>query len=74
MCGGTNPRKMIALMTPFFGPFLELEAEPGYFYVCPDCYERLVMPHMEEVRKMLRIHRGPEEPMEHAPDDEGAES
>lgn len=43
-------------MTRFFGPFLELEAESGYVYVCPDCYDRLVLPHLDEVRKVLHIH------------------
>jgi hypothetical protein len=70
MCGETNPRRMIALMTRFFGPVLELEAESGYVYVCPDCYDRLVLPHIEEVRKMLHIHLAPGERTPEAEEEE----
>lgn len=47
---------MIALLTRFFGPTLELPDRPGYVYLCPDCYDRLVVPHLDEVNKLLRAH------------------
>lgn len=39
---------MIALMTIFFGPFLEIGPEAGYFYLCPSCYETFVEPFLDE--------------------------
>ena len=53
MCGNTNPRKMIALMMNFFGEYLDLPRAPGYVYICPDCYDELIVPHLHEVRKLL---------------------
>jgi hypothetical protein len=39
---------MIGLMTIFFGPFLEIGPEAGYFYLCPSCFESLVEPYLDE--------------------------
>lgn len=47
-CGKTNPRRMIGLMTVFFGEYVELPPEPGYFYLCPKCYEADVEPHLDD--------------------------
>jgi hypothetical protein len=47
-CGKTNPRRMIGLMTVFFGEYVELPPEPGYFYLCPKCYEAEVEPHLDD--------------------------
>lgn len=55
-CGEVDSRKMIGLMTVFFGPLLELPQQPGYFYVCPRCYDELILPHLEEIRALLRKH------------------
>lgn len=62
---------MIALMTQFFGEILELPEEPGYVYVCPDCYERLVAPHSDALRELLRAHSHPRDDL---PGDEAKET
>lgn len=59
-CGKTNPRRMIGLMTVFFGEFVELSPEPGYFYLCPKCYGTEVEPHLdadahEAIRASLKL-------------------
>ncbi len=46
-CGTTEPR-MIGLMTVFFGEFVDLPPEPGYFYLCPACFVRDVEPYLDE--------------------------
>jgi len=56
-CGRTDPRKMIGLMNLWFGRFLELPLEGGYFYLCPACYAELVVPHLADVRQqVLEVH------------------
>lgn len=55
-CGNVDSRRMIGLMTVFFGPLLELPEQPGYFYVCPRCYDQLIVPHLDDVRALLRKH------------------
>ncbi|MEX0891692.1 MAG: hypothetical protein WEB88_05925, partial [Gemmatimonadota bacterium] len=56
-CGRTDPRKMIGLMNLWFGRFLELPLEGGYFYLCPACYKELVVPHLADVRQqVLEVH------------------
>jgi hypothetical protein len=48
---------MIGLMTLWFGRFLELPLEGGYFYLCPACYDAVVAPHLEDVRQqVLEVH------------------
>lgn len=48
---------MIGLMTLWFGPFVDLPVEPGYFYLCPPCDRKLVVPHLEKVRdKVAELH------------------
>ena len=37
-CGQTNPRRMFALMSLWFGPYAGVRPEPGYFYLCPNRY------------------------------------
>ncbi len=52
---------MIGLLTVWFGPLAGLAAEPGYFYLCPRCYGRVVAPHLEAVRERLGVaHPGVE--------------
>lgn len=46
-------------MTQFFGEILELPIEPGYVYICPDCYVELVAPHSDALRELLRAHSHP---------------
>ncbi len=45
---------MTALMKVFFGHLLELPADPGYFYLCPACYDELIEPVLPEVLERLR--------------------
>jgi hypothetical protein len=52
-CGQTNPRRMIALMTLWFGQYAGLRPESGYFYLCPACYQSCIAPHAADV--MLRL-------------------
>jgi hypothetical protein len=35
---------MIALMTLWFGPAAGFHPEPGYFYLCPACYQACIAP------------------------------
>lgn len=56
-CGKTDPQKMFGLMTHWFGPFVELRPDHGYFYLCPPCYEELVRPHLEAVQgRLAELH------------------
>lgn len=48
-CGRTDPRRMVALMTLWFGHRAGVPLDHGYFYLCPTCYETYVAPHLEEV-------------------------
>lgn len=52
-CGKSNPRKMYGLMTLWFGPFVDLPPDHGYFHLCPDCYRTHVHPHLEAVHGRL---------------------
>jgi hypothetical protein len=48
---------MIGLMTLFFGPCIELRVAPGYFHLCPSCYEEFVAPEMERIQqRVLELH------------------
>jgi hypothetical protein len=74
-CGRTNPRKMIGLMTLWFGPFVDMRPDHGYFYLCPDCYRERIKPHLDQVQNRLaELH-----PLAHhlglhpRPEDEAAE-
>lgn len=56
-CGTSNPRKMIGLMTLWFGPFVDLRPGHGYFYLCPACYRAHILPHLEHVQgKLKELH------------------
>ena len=44
---------MIALMTFWFGRYAEVPMESGYFYLCPRCHERMIDPHLREIRHRL---------------------
>jgi hypothetical protein len=48
-CGRSNPRRMVGLMTLWFGPFVELRPDSGYFYLCPRCYGEYIQPHVDQV-------------------------
>jgi hypothetical protein len=52
-CGKTDPRRMIGLMTLWFGPFIDLEPAHGYFHLCPACFDRFVAPHLDELQSSL---------------------
>lgn len=56
-CGKTDPRRMIGLMTLWFGPFVDLPLDPGYFHLCPDCYRDHIQRHLEQVRgRLAELH------------------
>lgn len=48
---------MIALMNHWFGPFVDIPPDHGYFYLCPRCYRERIKPHMDEVQnKLYELH------------------
>ncbi len=56
-CGSSNPQKMIGLMTLWFGPFIDLRPDHGYFHLCPACYRAHVLPHLDHVQgKLKELH------------------
>lgn len=58
-CGRTDPQRMIALMTPWFGGFIDLAPEPSYFHVCPGCWAEAIEPHAERaMEKLWEMHPG----------------
>jgi hypothetical protein len=52
-CGRTDPHRMFALMTLWFGRLADLPLHGGYFYLCPACYEQLIAPHLAPVVESL---------------------
>jgi hypothetical protein len=44
---------MVGLMTRWFGPFVEMRPDYGYFYLCPVCYEERIKPHLDEAHGHL---------------------
>jgi hypothetical protein len=48
---------MIGLMTLWFGPFVDLRPDYGYFHLCPTCYRIHVKPHMDRVQgRLAELH------------------
>jgi hypothetical protein len=48
---------MIGLMTLWFGPYVEVAPDHGYFYLCPPCYRDRVKPHLEKVQgRLAELH------------------
>lgn len=55
-------------MTLWFGSFVELEPDHGYFYLCPSCYRTYVAEHLEEVQdRLARLHPSTRALAGHAP-------
>jgi hypothetical protein len=72
-CGKTDPRRMIALMSLWFGEYAGFRAEVGYFYLCPSCYHSCIAPHAGEIVHRLTEahparHAAPPRPTEPPPD------
>jgi hypothetical protein len=42
-CGFRHPRRMVALMARWYAVPAGVPCEGGYFYLCPRCYDRLVL-------------------------------
>ncbi|MFO7894419.1 MAG: hypothetical protein R6U63_11855 [Longimicrobiales bacterium] len=75
-------------MSLWFGPLVELEADLGYFYLCPACHDELIVPELERIQnRILELHPAAqrhfdemadaamdEVPMEDAPMDDAPES
>jgi hypothetical protein len=56
-CGQTNPRRMIALMSLWFGHYAGFRPEAGYFYLCPACYQSCIVPHADEfLHRLAEAH------------------
>lgn len=59
---------MYGLMTHWFGPFVDLPPDQGYFHLCPGCYRSEVQPHLEALQgRLAELHplvAGPLEPAE----------
>lgn len=48
---------MHGLMSLWFGPLVELEADLGYFYLCPACHDELIVPELERIQnRILELH------------------
>lgn len=48
---------MIGLMTLWFGPFVDLRPDTGYFHLCPACYREHVKPHLDQVQgRLAELH------------------
>lgn len=48
---------MIGLMSRWFAAPAGLPLEGGYFYLCPNCFQELIEPHLEELLDLLREHQ-----------------
>ena len=56
-CGKRDPQRMYGLMSLWFGPLVELEADLGYFYLCPACHDEFVAPELERIHNhILELH------------------
>jgi hypothetical protein len=49
-CGHTDPFRMHALMTLWYGGLADMPPRHGYFYLCPACYEACIVPHLDEIQ------------------------
>ena len=48
---------MHGLMSLWFGPLVELEADLGYFYLCPACHDEVIVPELERIQnRILELH------------------
>jgi hypothetical protein len=45
LCNGTHRRRMYALMTHWYGQYVGLPEDHGYFYLCPRCHALFIRPH-----------------------------
>lgn len=56
-CGKKDPQRMHGLMSLWFGPLVDLEADLGYFYLCPACHDELIVPELERIQnRILELH------------------
>jgi hypothetical protein len=51
LCGRTHPRRMYGLMTHWYGRYIGLADDHGYFYLCPRCYAAKVRKVEEAARQ-----------------------
>ena len=48
---------MHGLMSLWFAPLIELEADLGYFYLCPACHDEVIVPELERIQnRILELH------------------
>ena len=48
---------MHGLMSLWFAPLIELEADLGYFYLCPSCHDEVIVPELERIQnRILELH------------------
>ncbi|MDX1674786.1 MAG: hypothetical protein R3314_08340 [Longimicrobiales bacterium] len=44
-------------MSLWFAPLIELEADLGYFYLCPSCHDEVIVPELERIQnRILELH------------------
>ena len=56
-CGKENPQRMHGLMSLWFASLIELEADLGYFYLCPSCHDEIIVPELERIQnRILELH------------------
>ncbi len=73
-CGKRDPQRMHGLMTLWFGPLVELEPDHGYFYLCPECHDELIVPELERIQnRILELHPAAQRHMEELEAAESAE-
>lgn len=50
---------MYGLMSLWFGPLVEFDADLGYFHLCPACHDEFVAPELERIQNsILELHPG----------------
>ena len=73
---------MHGLMSLWFAPLIELEADLGYFYLCPACHDELIVPELERIQnRILELHPAAQRSLDHEmdapepdePDEDGAD-
>jgi hypothetical protein len=65
-CGKRNPQRMHGLMCLWFGPLVDLEADLGYFYLCPACHDEVIVPELDRIQhRILELHPAAQRHLEH---------
>ncbi|MGK7312403.1 MAG: hypothetical protein ACN0LA_09210 [Candidatus Longimicrobiales bacterium M2_2A_002] len=56
-------------MSLWFAPLIELEADLGYFYLCPACHDEVIVPELERIQnRILELHPAAQRSLDHEMD------